>query len=727
MSSPERIYHGSIRAFVVVFVLLGVVLLARHPGRRRRAALGRHAARRRSSSRSGRAGSGSPPGPRGERPAEVEPEPSEKPLIQRSLGVPGLFVAVYSAVGFSIYFALGVVADRGLGLTPLIFLAAGLLFVVTTLSYVEGGAMLRERGGSSSFARHAFNELIAFIAGWAILIDYLIVAALAAISVPHYLEPISDDLARPGWEIGISSLVIVSACLLNAFNITGRGRERRLAMLALADVALQLVVIVVGVLAVFHPDRLTAQLDLFTDPSAVDIVYASVVAMLAYAGIEAASDLAPDIDVDPGDLKRVVSVGAFAVPLVYAGMAVVALMAVPVVAGPDGPQTALGSEFVEAPILGVVSSFHPSGVADAMRWIVALVAAPVLFWAATTSMLGVSRHIYTLAINRQIPSWLGKLSTRHATPQVAIAISGVIAIGLVVPTDVKLLAGIYAFGATLAITIAQLSILRLRITEPDLPRPFRVPWNMSWGQARLPVPAILAAVVSGLAFLSVLVFHDTARWVGGGWMIFGLLFYVVYRKVFEGTTLTRRVSVTEKALTKQVPELAFRSILVPIFGTKLDDDIVSTAGRLAAAGQEAAAGDGEARLDLVYVIEVPLTLPLDAKLPPEQEDEARRALERAGEVGDEYEDVAVSSEVIRARKIGAGIVEAAQRSGAEVIVVGAEPPSRIKGGATMGGIGAAKPDEIGAATEYVLTKAPCRVLLTAPPEVVPEPAPPVAD
>jgi APA family basic amino acid/polyamine antiporter len=645
-------------------------------------------------------------------------------MIQRGLGVPGLFVAVYSSVGFSIYFALGVVADRGLGLTPLIFLAAGLLFVVTTLSYVEGGAMLRERGGSSSFARHAFNELIAFIAGWAILIDYLIVAALAAISVPHYLEPISGDLSEPGWEIGVATLVIVAACVLNALNITGRGRERRLAVLALADIALQLAVIVVGVLAVFHPDRLTDQLDLFTDPSAVDIVYASVVAMLAYAGIEAASDLAPDIDVHPRDLKRVVSIGALAVPLVYAGMAVVALMAVPVVAGPHGPHTALGSEFVEAPVLGVVSSFHPSGVADAMRWVVALVATPVLFWAVTTAMLGVSRHIYTLAINRQIPSWLGKLSSRHATPQVAIAISGLIAIGLVVPTNVKLLAGIYAFGATLAITIAQLSILRLRVTDPDRPRPFRVPWNVSWGEAKLPVPAILAALVSGLAFLSVLAYHDTARWVGGGWMAFGLLFYVVYRKVFEGTTLTRRVSVTEKALTKQVPELSYRNILVPIFGSKLDDDIVSTAGRLAAAEQEEAGGKaGEARLHLVYVLEVPLTLPLDAKLPPEVEEDARRALARAVDVGEEYEDVEISSEVIRARKVGAGIVEAASSSDAEAIVVGAEPPSRIRGGARLGGIGAAKPEEIGAATEYVLMKAPCRVLLTAPPEAVPDPEP----
>ncbi|HEX6227998.1 MAG TPA: amino acid permease [Solirubrobacterales bacterium] len=647
---------------------------------------------------------------------ERPPRSRLEPLMQRGLGVPGLFVAVYSAVGFSIYFALGVVADRGLGLTPLIFLAAGLLFVLATLSYVEGGAMFRERGGSSSFARHAFNELAAFVAGWAILIDYLIVAALAAISVPHYLEPVTPDLSAAGSQVAIAALVIVAACTLNVLNVTGRGRETWLVVLALADIALQIAVIAVGVLVVFHPDRLTDQLDLFTDPSLTDAVYAAVVAMLAYAGIEAASDLAPDIDVRRRDLRRIVSVGALAVPLVYAGMAAIALMAVPVVAGPDGPQTALGGEFVEAPILGVVSAYEPVWVADSMRWIVAVVATPILFWAATTAMLGVSRHIYTLAINRQIPSWLGKLGARYATPHVAIAISGIVAIGLVVPTDVKLLAGIYAFGATLAITIAHVSILRLRFREPDRARPYMVPWNFEWRGAQVSVPVLAAAALTGLAFLSVLAYHDTARWVGIGWMAFGLVFYVVYRRVVEGTSLTRRVSVTERALTKQVPEVAYRNILVPIFGTKLDDDIVSTAGRLAAAEQEEADGGGEARLDLLYVLEVPLALPLDAELPPEREEAARRALERAREVGEEYEDVAIATELLRARDIGAGIVEAARRSSPEAIVVGAEPPTKIRGGAVLGGIGAARPAEIGSATQYVLKKAPCRVLLTAPPE-----------
>jgi len=643
-------------------------------------------------------------------------EPHGERILERGLGVPWLFAAAYSAVGFSIYFALGVVADRGLGLTPLIFLASGLLFGLTTLTYVEGGAMFREPGGSSTFARHAFNELIAFVAGWAILIDYLIVIALAAISVPHYLEPVSGDLSDPGWEVGIAALVIAGVCVLNILNVTGRGRQRPLAFLALADLGLQLAVIVVGLLVVMHPDRLTEHVHLFSEPSFHDIVYAAVVAMLAYAGIEAASDLAPDIDVSRRDLNRVARLAAVGVPVVYAGMAAIALMAVPVVGGPQGAHTALGGEFVEEPVLGVVSAFHPAWVADSMRWLVALIATPVLIWAANTSMLGVSRHIYTLAINRQIPSWLGKLGKRRATPYVAIAISGAIAIGLVVPTDVKLLASIYAFGATLAITIAHLSIIRLRVRAPEARRPFRIPLGVAWGTAELPLPALAAALLSALAFISVLAYHTTARWVGLGWMLFGLTFYVVYRKVFEGTTLTRRVSVTERALTKQIPEVEFSNILVPVFGTKFDDDIVATAGRLAAAEQESSRDGGESRLDVVYVIEVPLTLPLDAKLPKEREEAAKRALERAREVGEEYEDVVVTTDVIRARKVGAGILEAARRAGVEAIVIGGEPPTKIRGGAMIGGIGAAKPAEIGAATEYVLKKAPCRVLLTAPPE-----------
>ncbi len=661
--------------------------------------------------------------PRGAAGPEGEPQAPERSeevrlapvrMLRRGLGVPWLFAITYSAIGFSIYFSIGVVADRGLGLTPLIFLAVGLLFVLTTMTYVEGGAMFLERGGSATFARHAFNELIAFIAGWAILIDYLIVIALAAISVPHYLSPIDGHLNDPGFEIVVSAGVIALIAAINILGLTGRGHQRFLVMLALGDLLLQLLVIVVGAAVAMHPDLLTAQLDLFASPSVKDIVYAAVVATLAFAGIEAVSNLAPDFEFERRELGRVIGVGAILVPLVYAGMAAVALMAVPVVAGPHGPETALAGRYVEEPVLGVVSSYRPEWISDVMRWTVALVAVPVLIWAANTSMLGLSRHIYVLATNRQIPSWLGKLNPGRATPHVAIIVSSLLALALVLPTDVKFLAGIYALGATLAITIAHLSVIRMRARAPDATRPFRIPFDVSVRGVAVPLPAVVGAVVTALAFASVLAFHEGARYIGGGWMLFGIGGYVIYRRVVEGTSLTKRVSVPTEALTKQTPAVEYETILVPVFGTELDDDIVSTAGRLAAATH--ADGEGGTVMEVIYVVEVPLALPLDAELPRERTEAAWAALRRAREVGEEYEDVDVAVSVVPARSVGSGIVEEARRRRVEAIVMGGEPPTKIRGGAVLGGIGAARPEEVGEATEYVLKKAPCRVLLTAPPE-----------
>ena len=634
---------------------------------------------------------------------------------QRLLGVPLLFAVASASAGFAIYFSVGVVADRGLGLTPLIFLGAGLLFALTTLTYVEGGAMFRERGGSSTLARYAFNELVSFIAGWAILIDYVIVIAAAAISVPHYLRPVSDSFGSGWQELGIAAGVIALAALMNVFGVTGATRQRLLLLLAGSDLLLQAAVIVVGAVVVFEPELLTAQLDLFRSPSAEDIVYAGVVATIAYAGIEAVSDLAPDLTFEAGDLRRVLRIGAVVVPLMYAGIAAVALMAVPVEATPLGPRTALSRPSLEeSPVLAVVQAFEPEAVADVMQWAVVAVAVPVLAWTANIAMLGLSRHVYVLATNRQIPSWAGKLERTYATPYIAIGIAAALAFALAIPADIEFLAAVYAFGALLAATIAHLSILRLRVIDPDRRRPYRVPWNVEVRGRSIPVPVAFAALVSGLAWASVFAFHELAVYVGGGWMVFGLVAYFVYRRLVEGTSLTRRVSVPEVSLKKQVREVEYSTILVPVFGTALDDDIVATAGRLADA--EVREGEHPPRMDVIYVAQVPLTVPIAAPLPAAVREHADRALARAAEVGEEYENVDVTTAFVRARTLGAGIVAEARQRGAEVIVMGGEPPSRVRGGAILGGVGAARPEEIGRVTEYVLRKAPCRVLLTAPPE-----------
>jgi APA family basic amino acid/polyamine antiporter len=635
------------------------------------------------------------------------------PLSGRFLRVPLQIAVAYAAVGFSLYFSIGVVADLGLGLTPLVFLAAGLLLVLAALTYVEGGGMYGERGGSSSFARHAFNELVSFVAGWAILIDYIIIVALAAVAVAHYLAPIWGGFTDGFAEIAVVAAVIALAAAANIGGFTRYVRQRPLIVVALADIVVQAAVIVAGTIVVFDPDLLTRHVELFTTPSARHLVEALAVATLAFAGVEAASDLAPDFKWRRRDLRRVVGASALLLPLIYAGMAAIALMALPVVTGPDGAHTPLGGQFIEDPILGIVMSYEPHWLSVVLQVGVVAVAPIVLMWAAGTSMLGLSRHVYALATNRQVPSWLGKLSGR-STPYVAILVAAVMSLGLAIPGDVRLLAEIYAFGATLAIAIAHLSILRLRWKEPERDRPYRIPFNVRIGEREVPLPALIGAVLMLMLWVAVMVFHARARWVGGGWMVFGLVAYVIYRRLVEGTTLTKRVSVPAEALRKEVRPAEYGNILVPVFGTKLDDDIVGTAGRFADAAEEP--GEEPPRLDVIYVMELPLTVALDAEPPRDRLEAAQAALQRAKEVGEEYESVDVQTDLIPARSAGAAIVQEARKRGVEAIVMGGEPPSRVKGGAVLGGIGGSRPPEVGPVTEYVLKKAPCPVLLTAPPE-----------
>ena len=254
-------------------------------------------------------------------------------------GAPGngalwLLTLTWASVGFSIYFALGVVAEHGLGLTPVIFLVAGLLFVLTMFTYIEGSAMLRQRGGSSAFARHAFNETTAFVAGWMILLDLLIVIALAVLSVSHYLEPLTGDLDGTAWGAAIIFAVVLYVAGMNVIDLPARRRPRFLFVLAGADLLVQLLVLVVGLLVVFDPEGLTDSIDLWTSPGVEDAIYAAVLAMLAYAGIEAVANLIPDLDLDPARFGKVVTRTVWLVPVIYAGIAAIALMALPVLPGP---------------------------------------------------------------------------------------------------------------------------------------------------------------------------------------------------------------------------------------------------------------------------------------------------------------------------------------------------------------------------------------------------------
>ncbi len=628
-------------------------------------------------------------------------------MTPRTLSARTLFGIVYTTSISSVYFALGVVAQRALGLTPVVFLVAGVFFALAAMTYVEGAALHRERGGSSVFARYAFNELVSFVAGWAILLDYAILLAVTAFTATNYLAQFWSPLGRGALEVVVAVAIVAAVAIVNVMGVTVRQLRRQL-VVALADLAVQLLVIVLGIAIVLDPSRVLDTIDLGRMPTWEDLVFALTIATIAFTGLEAAASLAGETSTTRTGLRRLVGPGVGAIVLVYVGIALVAVSALPVAGGPD----AFAARDVEAPLLSVASAFDPGWLATALRDAVAATAVLGLVLASNSAMLGTSRLAYALATNRQIPSVLGRLHPRRGTPYVLIGCAALVAAALVVPADLDFLVGIYAFGAMLAFTIAHVSVVVLRYRDPGRESYYRMPLAIRAGKGELPLPALVGALLSGAGWLSVLVLHAGARYVGLAWLLGGVALYVAYRRS-DGNSLLRRVTISERALREEPPRAEFGSLLVPIFGKPLDDDIVQTAGRLAGDVRDDLIEDG-AIIEAIWVFEIPLSLPLDARLPEAQVKRAQDALRRAKAVGEEYEGVHVETAMVRARRAGQAIVHEARRRGVEAIVLAAEEPSRVRGGALFGGSGGPLDNYVGDVTKYVLRKAECRVILTAP-------------
>jgi APA family basic amino acid/polyamine antiporter len=435
------------------------------------------------------------------------------------------------------------------------------------------------------------------------------------------------------------------------------------------------------------------------------VVYALTLVTVSFTGLEAAASLAPEIRVKRGGVIGMLGGGVAVIVILQVGVAVVAMSAFPV----EGGQTELATTWLNAPLVGVAQSVGHGALGEWLGRLVALSGFFALLAATRSAMLGVSRLAYSLARHRQIPRIVARLGSRRGTPWLIILLAGLAAAALAIPGDIKMLAGIYAFGAMLAITIAHASVVRMRLRGELNENSWRMPLSLSTTSGSLPLPALLGAVLSAAAFVGVIAVHGQARWVGGGWLLTGVLLYVIYRRLM-GNSILGRVEVSERALVYEEETASYGSILVPILGTDLDDDIVQTAGRLAGSHDEDT-GDKGAVVEALWFHEVPLALPLDAALPTERTEAALSRLRRAKAVGEEYQGVTVSTAQVRVRTLGEGIVREAKRRGVDVIVLTAEDPARAaKSAAPTRG----KQAGLGETTRFVLRKAPCRVVVTVP-------------
>ena len=621
----------------------------------------------------------------------------------RSIGAVGIFAVVYATSAAAIYFALGVVAGRALGLTPAVFLVGGLFLGLAAMTYTEGALNHREPGGSSMFARHAFNELVSFSAGWVVVLDFIVVISLAAVSAADYLGTIWEPLGDGIGGVAVAGAVILGGALSAIRSRSLSGLVGRVAVSVL-DIGVQAVLVLIGLVLVFEPGAITSSIDLGVTPTFTNVVYALTLVTVAFTGLEAASSLAPEADIDRRSAGRLLAIGIAVVVLLQVGVALVALSALPVTAGATG----LATDWLDAPLVGMAEQIDPSGIGPLLSKVVAVSAFAALLLAVNSAMFAVSRLAFSLTRSRQIPRVVGRLSVRFGTPWIIIATCAIAAFGLAIPGDVDFLMSIYAFGAMFAITIAHMSVVRLRIKGAVDPDAWRMPLTLRIAGSEVPLPAAVGAVVSAAAFITVVVLHERARLIGLGWLVGGVLLYVIYRRL-TGNSILNKVEVSERALVYEPESAAFGTILVPVLGLALDDDIVQTAGRLAGSIHDDVETEG-AVIEAVWFHQIPMALPLDAPISEAQVGRAKERLLRAKAVGEEYSGVTVSTAQVRVRKVGEGIVREAKRRGVDVIVLSAEEPSAAGGGIRLAAAGGS----IGEITRYVLRKAHCQVVLTIP-------------
>jgi basic amino acid/polyamine antiporter, APA family len=611
------------------------------------------------------------------------------PGLTRVLGATPIASVAYSEIGSSVYFALGIVTLYALGLTPWVLLGVGLVFLLVTFSYAEASSALPETGGAALFVARAFNDPIGFLTGWVLFLDYLIVMALAGLFVPHYVG------TAVGWEAVTERPWdgVIGVCVILAVAAFRLVRRAELYVIAVAIAALALfthvLLLVLGLGLVFSPADL-GDVDLGQAPPWGDLAFALALATLAYTGLETVANLAAEAREPGRTLPRSLFAGIGLVVLVTAAFGLVA------VSVEDLPTE------LEAPLLAIVDALEghlPGWAVDALRLFVGLGAAVVLIAAITTGISGAGRLAYALGRHGMLPHAFARLNRRTLLAPAAIVTAAGLACVLLVAVDaagrdVRFFGSLYSFGILLALTAAQVAVLRLRFTEPGLYRPYRAPWNVTIRDVRVPVPALLGALLTFVLWIVAMATHEAARVVGPIWVALGVVVYVAVRLTHREALLAR-VSPAEPDL---VPEAhgEYERVLVPLKIGLIGEEVLATAIKLAEERRGA--------VSVLHVLRVPLDRPLDAEL-PESEELAEASIAEAKALAGEH-GVDLDGRIVRARALGEAIVEAAVREGADVIVLGSAPRWRRQS------------RFFSPTVDYVLREAPCEVMVIAYPQGV---------
>jgi basic amino acid/polyamine antiporter, APA family len=605
--------------------------------------------------------------------------------LERVLGTGALFSTAYGNVGSSIYYALGLVAVFALGLTPVVFLIAGLIFICTAATYTEATTMYPEAGGSSSFARQAFNEFWSALTAWGQMLNYIITVAISAFFLPHYLGVLWEPLLTAPGDILCGVAVVL---ILGAVNVVGVKEAAGLnVVLAILDFLTQGGLVILGFVLVLSPEVLVENVDFGTSPTVSDFLIAIPVGMVAFTGIDTISNMAEEARDSGRTVPQAMRLVVVAVMAISLTLPAVALSAMPV----ENGQTllALSSEeggYATNPIQGVVVNLGLGSLEPAAEVYVGFLASTILLVATNAGLIGLSRLSYSMGQYRQLPEGLRQLHPRFRTPYVAIIVFGGIACLTMLPGEAEFLGTVYAFGAMLGFTVAHASVVALRIKQPDRERPYRAPLNVTVRGRSIPLASVLGGLGTGIAFLVVTILNFETLVAGTAWLALGMTVYVVYRRRLGLTlTETRKIVLPEPIVEREVE---YESVLVVFDEARYSPDAMSTAVQLAARRRRG--------IHVLVTVPVPPNLPIDASMAVEEQ-RAQSAIDQARVRGGRR--VSGHWEKVRPGGTGRRVVDEARTIKARAIVM-AMPPRRV--GTSL----------FGKSLETVLAERPCRVIIT---------------
>ncbi len=445
--------------------------------------------------------------------------------LRRVLGVSAIFSAGYGNVGSSIYYALGIVALVAMGATPIVLGAAGILFVFTALTYAEGTAMLPEAGGSASFARHGFNNLAGFTAGWALILSYIVTIAISAFTIPPYLgyfwEPFKDSpIVGTAAAMGIVLfLMVINIIGVKETSIINLGA-------AVIDITTQVSLVVIGFILLFNPTVVFHRI--FDNwPTMENLILGIALASIAYTGIETMSQMAEETRQPEKRVPKALLMMIATVLVIFAGISLVSFSAMT-------PQE-LASVWARDPVAGIAANLPIVLLRDILKPLIAVLAGTILLIATNAGLMGISRLAFSLGSHKLVPAVLSRVHPRFKTPYISIILFSVIAILILVPgfftADVfKNMGSLYAFGSLLAFMFAHASILSLRARKPELPRPFKLRGNIRIRGREMPITAMLGLAATSIIWIIILITQPYSRWAGIIWMVVGLVIYYFYRR-----------------------------------------------------------------------------------------------------------------------------------------------------------------------------------------------------